>query len=152
MWCAHYEAHILLFVRTTLILSYCSSLALRGSANDKTPVWAIALTEYVFMAFTMFLTNARDGACPWYYTLNKQCDNLSAGVLFRLSIKIRTYSSTSACKGLCFIWTPTRFGQVGNILMFVIRSVEESATRRACVILFQACRGTRSGGGGFVEQ
>lgn len=78
----------MLLVPTPLILSYYSGLALRSSVEDRTSVWNIALTEYVFMAFEMFVINARARAFPRYYTLHADFDSLIRAVLFRSSNKI----------------------------------------------------------------
>lgn len=75
------EASILLFVPMPLILAYYSGFAIRGSTDDQTRVWTIALTEYVFMAGYMFLINARDGAYLSYYTYNSWFDNLSINLV-----------------------------------------------------------------------
>lgn len=71
-WWAQYEATVLLFVPTPLILSYYSSLSLQDSGNDRTRVWTIPRGE----------------AGPSYFTLNTQSDTLSGDVLFRLSDNI----------------------------------------------------------------
>lgn len=60
-------------------------LGIAGSTNDKTCVWTIALTEYVFMADTTFVISARPGACSQYSTLSNRFEKWSRGVLSRLS-------------------------------------------------------------------
>lgn len=64
------------FVPTALALSYYSLLALRGSADDQTRIWTMALTEFVFMEGVMFIINARDGAYPSYYTYNHRFEHI----------------------------------------------------------------------------
>lgn len=76
MWWWQFEAPVLLFVLTSLILSYYSGLALQCSAENRTGICIIAITEYVFMADAMLVINGRDRACPRYYTLNTQLSRL----------------------------------------------------------------------------
>lgn len=75
---------IILFVPTPLILAYYSRLVTRSSADDQTSVSTIALTEYAFMCGTLFVNNARDWACPSYYTSNSRFHNRSGIFLLRL--------------------------------------------------------------------
>lgn len=60
VWWAQYKALVLLFPLTPSILSYCSGLAVRGSANDKSCVQTIAVTDCVFMAGAILVANDRD--------------------------------------------------------------------------------------------
>lgn len=86
-WREQYKP-ILLFVTTPLVFSYCSRLALRGSADDKTRILTIALAEYVFMARSMFVINARDGEDSSYYTYRARFDRIGDSWMFHLPVKI----------------------------------------------------------------
>lgn len=46
------------------------------------------MTKYVFMAGSMFVKNARNGACHSYYPYNFRFDNLIGSLLYRLPGKI----------------------------------------------------------------
>lgn len=46
------------------MLAYCSVLSLHGSADEVKLVWAITLTEYMFMAGAIFVVNGSDGLVP----------------------------------------------------------------------------------------
>lgn len=59
-----YDVLALLFVTTLLVLLYYTGWVLNGFADDKTCLYAIALTEYVFLADKKFVTNAKDGSLP----------------------------------------------------------------------------------------
>lgn len=63
---AQYEAPLWSSVVTTLMLSYYSSFAMRGSSDDKSRVCTIVLIEYIFIARAMFVVVARDGSTPRY--------------------------------------------------------------------------------------
>lgn len=62
-WWPQYDVPILLLVQTLLNLVFHRELMIRGSIDDQTRVWIIALTEYVFVYSAMFVINARDGVC-----------------------------------------------------------------------------------------
>lgn len=83
-----YEVLVSLLVLTPLVLSYYSGLVVRGFVDDKSGVWTIAWIEYIFMAGTMLVANARVLSTLCYETRNPQCNRLSGGCLFRLSKKI----------------------------------------------------------------
>lgn len=74
----------LLFVPTPLVLPYYIGLALRGSVDDQTSIWTMVLTEYVFMAGAMFVSNAREGTSPSYYTYNPRSNHIGNSLLFLL--------------------------------------------------------------------
>lgn len=59
---------VLFFVPMPSILTYYSVLEQQVSADDKTSVWSIALTQYVFLTGSMSVINARDGTCASYYS------------------------------------------------------------------------------------
>lgn len=64
MW-ALYKDPVLLIVLTPLVLFYYSGLAVQGSADDKSCVWTIALTEYVFMAEATLVVRAQTRPSSW---------------------------------------------------------------------------------------
>lgn len=68
-------------------LAYYGGLALQGSADDKTRVWTISLTEYVIMAGVMFVINTRNGDCTAYYMYSSQFHNLSGSLLIYIADK-----------------------------------------------------------------
>lgn len=49
----------------------------------------IALTEYVSMAWVMFVVNAKDRACSSYYYDRATLVNVSSYILFRITDMIR---------------------------------------------------------------
>lgn len=78
------EVPILLFVPMTYILAHYSGLVIRGSADDQTDVWTVALTEYVFMSGSMLVINVQNGVCLSYYTSNSRSESLNDSLLFSL--------------------------------------------------------------------
>lgn len=61
-----------------------SGLALRTAANNKMPVWTIAVTENIFMAGAVFVINARNSVCPSYCAYSYLFDILTGSLLFSL--------------------------------------------------------------------
>lgn len=55
-----YEALVWLFVSLQLIQTYYISLAVRAFRHEKTYVYTMTITEYVFIVDVMFALNGRD--------------------------------------------------------------------------------------------
>lgn len=91
---------------------------MQGSADDRSRVWEMALSEYVFISGTIFLVNARGYSTPRHYTLNFRLDQVCGWLI--LSMR----SNTSVCTCLRFALAPTQFGQLWgyiNVLKWIGR-------------------------------
>lgn len=81
-WWDQHEVPVLPSVSTILVMTHLTHLVLRGSDDDWMRVWTIALTEYAFMSGAVFLVKPSDGACPSYFTLNPEFENMGGSILF----------------------------------------------------------------------
>lgn len=68
------------FVPKLLALYYYSRLTVRGSTDDNTRVWTIALRLYLFLASAGLVINIMDELSPQYHTLKTGIDSLSGRV------------------------------------------------------------------------
>lgn len=86
-WFGQYDVPALLFVPTPLVLLYYTRLVLKGSADDKTRLWTVALTEYVFLGGVIFVINIRHRDYASYYAHNPRFDHAGGSLLFGLLLK-----------------------------------------------------------------
>lgn len=81
-----YAVPALLFFPTPLVPEYYTGLVLKRSADDRTRVWTIALTEYIFLTGTVLAISANDRVCAGYYTDNQRFDHVTGSLLFDLLV------------------------------------------------------------------
>lgn len=86
-WRGQCDAPVLLIVPQPSVLSFYTGLVLKGSADYKTLLWTIDLTEYVFLTVVIFVINVKDCAYGSYDTHNPRFDRVGGSLLFCLPVK-----------------------------------------------------------------